>query len=205
MTTDDEHVRELAREILRQSEFARHRFTNPELPAWLEQLLEWFGGLFGTMHRLQIEQPVLYFAVLIGLTLVALGLIAHVIYTIRRAMSATVVETPPPVVVRHVDLAQRAHDEAHRGAYLEAARAMHLACLDFLLERGWLELSRADPNAVLRTRIEATALPAAEKSRFSSLLDRLELQCFRAGRAEADLYQAWRRLYDRLRLLEQPR
>src|SRR6266566_9147176 len=71
----DEQVRALAVAILKRSEFAFWHDT-----PWLISFLAWLSGLWET-------DPVLYWAMLVGLTAVALLLLAHVAWAVRRALA----------------------------------------------------------------------------------------------------------------------
>jgi hypothetical protein len=90
---------------------------------------------------------------------------------------------------------------AREGRFLEAAHAMHLACLAVLLGAGALELRRHDPNRTLRRRIARAAIPEGARRDFLALLGRLERRWFR-DRSPADddreLFDAWRSLHARL-------
>src|SRR2546425_5293146 len=73
--TPDEQVRALAVAILKRSEFAFWHDT-----PWLISFLAWLSGLWET-------DPVLYYAMLVGLVAVALLLLAHVAWAVRRALA----------------------------------------------------------------------------------------------------------------------
>src|SRR5437762_12895008 len=79
----DEHVRALAVTILKRSEFA---FWHD--PPGLVSFLAWLSGLWET-------DPVLYWAMLVGLVAVALLLLAHVAWAIRRALAVAPPARPP--------------------------------------------------------------------------------------------------------------
>src|SRR3989442_15550359 len=79
----DEHVRALAVTILKRSEFAFWHDT-----PGLISFLAWLSGLWET-------DPVLYWAMLAGLVAVALLLLAHVTWAVRRAPAGPAPAPPP--------------------------------------------------------------------------------------------------------------
>src|SRR6266481_5684799 len=79
----DEQVRALAVTILKRSEFAFWHDT-----PWLISFLAWLSGLWET-------DPVLYWAMLVGLVAVALLLLAHVTWAVRRALAVAPPARPP--------------------------------------------------------------------------------------------------------------
>src|ERR1700751_1527211 len=79
----DEQVRALAVTILKRSEFA---FWHD--PPWLISFLAWLSGLWES-------NPVLYWAMLLGLVAVALLLLAHVPWAVRRALAVPAPARPP--------------------------------------------------------------------------------------------------------------
>src|SRR2546430_5939407 len=79
----DEHVRALAVTILKRSEFAFWHDT-----PGLISFLAWLSGLWET-------DPVLYWAMLAGLVAVALLLLAHVTWAVRRALAVPAPARPP--------------------------------------------------------------------------------------------------------------
>lgn len=195
----DPEIRRLAREILEQREYARYRL---EQEAWLdlfERLARWLQRLPDWSYDLALESPLLYWSLLAGLLLMALGLLAHVVWTLRAALLAP---APEPIVRDRPaprDFLGEAERLAQQGRFLEAARRVQLACLELLLRRGVIELGRADPNRVLRRRIAGAELPDTERSEFVALLDRLEAHLFRDADEDSELYSRWLRLHRTLR------
>src|SRR5439155_1501379 len=96
----DEQVRALAVTILKRSEFAFWHDT-----PWLISFLAWLSGLWET-------DPVLYWAMLVGLVAVALLLLAHVTWAVRRALAVAPPARPPRpdgAAPPFLDEAERAH------------------------------------------------------------------------------------------------
>src|SRR2546428_11388747 len=110
----DEHVRALAVTILKRSEFA---FWHD--PPWLISFLAWLSGLWET-------DPVLYWAMLLGLTAVALLLLAHVTWAVRRALAVPAPARPPRPDTGSPPFLEEADALARRGMVPEAARRVQL-------------------------------------------------------------------------------
>jgi hypothetical protein len=196
-SVSDAHIQALAREILARDEYARFRVLEQE---WLADWLSWLARLLEGLVRLRTESPWLWALLLLGLLAVAALLLAHVLYSLRAALRAPV-PSRPPRSPREPRLDREAEDLAVAGRFLDAAHAMHLACLRRLLDRGALKLARHDPNPVLRARIVRSTLPEREGGEFLALLDALETRWFRDRAPAADdraLFEAWRGLHQRL-------
>src|SRR5438128_1184921 len=123
----DEHVRALAVTILKRSEFAFWHDT-----PGLISFLAWLSGLWET-------DPVLYWAMLAGLVAVALLLLAHVTWAVRRALAVPAPARPPRPDTAAPPFLEEADALARRGMFLEAARRVQLAALDLLLRARVLE------------------------------------------------------------------
>lgn len=184
----DAEIRALAREILAANDYARWRWSPDDVS---QSFLLSLHELFAWLDRLAIESPVSYSLLLAGLVLVAFGLLAHLVYALRRALASA--EPPPPPVAHDEarDLVEEARGLAHGGRYLEASQRLQLACLALLVEREWIALRRHEPNATLRRRLQASPLPEAERRGLLALIDRLETAWFRDRLADAALYRDW--------------
>ncbi len=196
-SVSDPQIQALAREILAREEYARFRVLEQE---WLADWLAWLARGLEGLVRLRTESPWLWALLLLGLLAIAALLLAHVVYSLRAALRAP---GPPrrPRSTGEPGLDREAEDLATAGRFLDAAHAMHLACLRRLLDRGALELRRHDPNPVLRARIVRSALAERERGEFLALLDGLETRWFRDRAPAADdqaLFEAWRGLHQRL-------
>jgi hypothetical protein len=196
-SVSDPHVQALAREILAREEYARFRVLENE---WLADWLAWLARALEGLVRLRAESPWLWALLLLGLLAIAALLLAHVLYSLRAALRAAG-PSPRPRSAREPKLDREAEDLAAAGRFLDAAHAMHLACLRRLLDRGAFELRRHDPNPVLRARIVRSTLAERERGEFLALLDGLETRWFRDRAPAADdqaLFEAWRGLHQRL-------
>jgi len=188
----DEQARALAVTILKRSEFASWHDT-----PWLVSAFTWLSGLWET-------DPLLYWAMLAGLTAVALLLLAHVAWVVRRALAVPAPARPPRPADASPRFLEEADALARRGMFLEAARRVQLAALDLLLRARVLELGRSDPNRTLRRRLREAALPEVECGDLLALIDRLEERWFRDRSEDRELYDRWRALHTRLGAVLKP-
>src|SRR5438093_516429 len=129
----DEQVRALAVTILKRREF----------PFWhdtpgLISFLAWLSGLWET-------DPVLYWAMLAGLVAVALLLLAHVTWAVRRALAVPAPARPPRPDTAAPPFLEEADALARRGMFLEAARRVQLAALDLLTGLGFRVVRTHEP------------------------------------------------------------
>src|SRR2546427_8159232 len=106
----DEHVRALAVTILKRSEFAFWHDT-----PGLISFLAWLSGLWET-------DPVLYWAMLAGLVAVALLLLAHVTWAVRRALAVPAPARPPRPDTAAPPFLEEADALARRGLFPQGPR-----------------------------------------------------------------------------------
>ncbi len=193
----DERARELAVEIVSRAEYAR--FAAPDFSVF--NVPEWIAGLLGWVARLYETSRPLWFLLVFGLLALALALLGHVVWTIRAAIRASEAAAKPAPVPERRRLDLEAEALAAEGKLLEAAHAMHLACVERLVQRGFVELRRHDPNRTLRVKLASAALGGATRGEFLRLLDWLEERWFRdptPDPRDAELLGAWRELHARL-------
>jgi len=194
----DERIRELAHEILSRREYARFRplDTDP-----FRYLLDWLRAAFDWLSTLYSVSPGLWYALFGSLVLVTLALLAHVVWSIRVALRAPALAPPRQEGAERPDFEREAERLAAEGRLLEAAHAMHLACVERLLRKRAVELRRHDPNRTLRRRVAAASLAPEQKRDFARLLDQLEERWFRDPTPQPRdraLFEDWRSLYARL-------
>ena|SRR5436309_11982693 len=146
----DEQVRALAVTILKRSEFAFWHDT-----PWLISFLAWLSGLWET-------NPVLYYAMLVGLVAVALLLLAHVTWAVRRALAVA----PPARVLElgRSDPNRTLRRRLRDAALPEAERGDLLALIDWLEQRWFRDRSEErelyDRWRSLHARLGAVLKPA---------------------------------------------
>lgn len=191
----EDHIRNLAAEILSRSPYAQWRRSEAQL-GW-RWLLDAIASFFDGLARLADTRPVLYAALMIALFLLAGLLLWHVVYSIRRALRATP-PPPSPAAARGPTLREEAQRLAAAGLFLDAAHHLQLAAIELLLQRGVLELGRFEPNRTLRRRLRQAALPADERDDLLRLIDALERQWFRDRQGDRQLYLGWEMLMGRL-------
>lgn len=193
----DEEVRALAAAILEREPYAVWRRWDVE--GW-RQLLQVLERLLDGLERLRLESPVAFFLLFAGLVVVALALLAHVVWALRAALA----EGPPdPQEPRGRARDPRRFDQeagtlASQERFLEASHRLLLASIELLVRKEAIALAPRDPNRILRARVAAAPLPPALRSEFIELLDRLEVRWFRDRSEDAALYRRWRALHERL-------
>jgi hypothetical protein len=195
LALSDEDLRTLAAEILARDEYSRWRAPKFELASWfIDQLTRFLAWL----DQLSAESPWLYALVLFSLSALVLLLLAHIVWSIRSALAAPVVQRTSRRVSERPLFAEEALAFAREGRYLEAAHRLHLASLELLLRDGMIELARHEPNSTLCERIARSALSPDLRSDLIHSLDALQARWFRDRRADSELYESWRALHARL-------
>lgn len=193
----DAELRALSARVLERPEFAQYRSTASDAElAVLRWLRDWFEGV----PALHDGSPVLYWSIVGGLSLVALLLIAHVVYTIRLAVRASAAspDGASPAAAPD-DPRARAEALARDGHYLAAARVLQLASVQMLVERGHLDLRRHEPNRVLCARIaRATSLSSSLRGDLVEQIREVERTWFRDRAERIGLYQDSRRTLARV-------
>lgn len=194
---DDEHVRQLAGEILRRPEYAQWRSLHED--GWLGGLGSRIGAAVDWLLELPARQPALSWAFEAALLAFAAALLAHVALSVRAALNASAASVPTPEAPPPPDWLAQADRDAGGGRFLEAAHTLQLATLEVLLRSGRLQLARSEPNRVLRRRLGEAPLEAGLRARLLDLVARLEAAWFRDGAADAELYRDWRALFGAVR------
>lgn len=197
----DDRARALAREIIRRPEFGSWReidFGSLPLLAWLQ---EWLAWLNESLESLAFYSPALYWTLVYALAAIAALLIAHMVWTLRVALKANANDAADAPATGGTDFVALAGDLAATGRFLDAAHYMQLACIEQLLRRRLISLSRSEPNRTLRRRIVTSPVPAAEQAGLVRLLDQTETAWFRDRSQDPALYQGWRHLHARISAL----
>lgn len=197
----DAEVREVAAEVLRRAPYAEWREMEAKA-ALLEPILTWLRDLDGWLIDLSVSAPLWYWLIVIGALATAGLLFAHVVWSVRIALSMPGGEAAPPAAEGAPSLAARAEALAAEGRFLEAAHRLQLATIELLLQRRIITLNRSEPNRVLRDRLLSASLPDVERRALLALVDRLEARWFRDRVNDALLYGDWRELHRRLHASE---
>jgi hypothetical protein len=194
----DEELRQLAREILERADYAAYRFDEDAWRRFWIRLDACLSELPGLLAQWRLDSPLLYWVFVGGLSLLALLLLAHVVWSVRAALRAPVPDSRRRHGRSARDLVAEAEALAGRGCLLEATRRVQRACLELLIAGGVLELERSDANRVLRRRLHQSPLPEELRLELVALVDRLEARLFRDRGEDRELYRAWRGLHGRL-------
>jgi hypothetical protein len=194
----DDRVRALASEILSRGDYARYRVDEKAWRDLFERLQGWWHSFEVWLAGLADTSPGLYALVVVGAFLLAALLLGHALWSVRAALRASPAREPLPPEPS-ADFSDEVRNLASSGLFLDAARALQRACLRLLIERGQLELARADANRTLRRRLAGTRLPESQRRELARLIDLLEERTFRDGTQDAALYQSWLRLHGALR------
>jgi hypothetical protein len=190
----DERIREVAQEVLARWEYRRWLADDTAAGWVLRQIVEWYQW----MIQLSLTNPWLFWLLMATMGLVAVALLAHVTWSVRRALAY-----PGSTPARAEPVATPSlHDEAARraaaGDHLGAARLLQLAVLQRLVHGGVIELAQADANHTLRQRLREAPLPEALRLECLRLIDQLERAWFRDRIDDPRLYTAWHGLHERL-------
>lgn len=188
----DERLRAIAREILDQDRYARWRSDDVAV-SWVAWLLAELADLQRAMADLASRSPMLFALLLTALGLVAVLLLGHVVWTIRRSLRPVDEHRPAQPIRRSPGEAAAAL--AERGRFLDAARLLQLAVLEHLARRHLVAVTPAESNAALAGRLEAAPLPDDLGDRTVTLLRALEYRWFRDRVEDEALYAAWLRLH----------
>lgn len=194
----DERIRELAQSILARREYARFRPLESEL---LRSFAEWLADALRWLSNLYEVSPLLWYALFFGLLIATGALLAHIVWTVRVAIRTGNAPSPGRAPEEGPRFDRDAERLAAAGRWLEAAHAMHLACIERLLRVGALELRRHEANPTLRQRLASAALGSGQRQEFLRLLDALEARWFRDPTPDAQdgaLFEGWRALHRRL-------
>lgn len=196
----DEKVRLLAQKILEREEYARFRPDPDEIARW-SRVFDWLRNFLEWMDLQYERAPWVFWSILIAMAFVAALLLAHLIWSLRIALRAPTTRRASRISLQEQDLLAEAKSLAARGHFLEAAHRIELSAIALLIEREVIELSRSDPNRILRKRIAAAPLHESLRNDFVRLLNRLERQRFRDYEEDPALYEAWCALHRNFEIL----
>jgi hypothetical protein len=174
----------------------------PETPEWLENFLEWLGGVFGPVgdafswagEALGISGQVLLWIVIGAAVLLALFLIwrfARGMAWNRKAKAEPEAEWTPDTAAA-LTLLEEADRLAAEGRYDEATR--------LLLKRSVGQIAQArpgllDPSSTAREIAALEALSHAARTAFATIAERVERSLFALRSLSADDWSAARAAY----------
>jgi hypothetical protein len=190
----DAEARALVQEILAQAKYAKWRVTGIG-NSWVE----WFFSELARVQRwfaeLAATSPALFVFTLVGMGLLAGALLAHVVWSVRRALRDGAGDAPVDAGGARREAAETAAELAAQGRYLDAARLMQVAVLETLARRRAVPLSPAASNAVVIARLASATISPEFQERTAALMRRLERRWFRDRQEDAPLYEDWVRLH----------
>lgn len=195
----DAAVRDLANRILARPEYAGAVGMNSKAQNWLARTLDRILHWIASLEILRGTSPMLYWVIVIAIATVCVGLIAHVSWTIWRAMTA-----PEPATVQGSigvdapDLAREAESLAAAGRYLEAGHRLMLASFRALAERSLIELRPDRSNRWIRGALRASPLATNLAGEIDALVEGTEHRWFGDRAEDPDIYARWRSAYAQL-------
>ena len=190
----DAAIRELARRILARPEYA-HATSDGAVAPLVRKIFQWLGHL----AILRVEAPVLYWAIILGLFAALLGMVTHLVWTLRAAMRAPEPQTQQAAVSRTIrDLPAEADTLAVSGRYLEAAHRLMIASFYALAERSVIELRPDRSNRWIRAALRGSNLPQSLALELDALVERTELRWFGERENDPEIYAQWRSAFDQL-------
>jgi hypothetical protein len=195
----DEAVRRLASKILARPEYAGAVGINAKTESWI---LKWLEKLLGPISRIELlrgSSPLLFWLIVLAIALVCGALVAHVTWTIWRAMSAPEPALPSPhSAAAAPDLAREAESLAAGGRYLDAAHRLMLACFRTLAQNAIVELRPDRSNRWIRAALRKSNLADNLASEIDMLVESTERRWFGDRANDPDIYARWRAALEQL-------
>ena len=195
----DDAVRHLANTILARPEYAGAVGINAKTESWLFKWLEKILDPISRIELLRNSSPLLFWLIVLGIALVCGGLVAHVTWTIWRALSAP--EPPqrlPQSPGNAPDLAREAEGLAAGGRYLEAAHRLMLASFRTLAQNAIVELRPDRSNRWIRAALRQSRLAENLALELDALVESTERRWFGDRANDPDIYARWRTAFERL-------
>jgi hypothetical protein len=187
----DSAIRELARNILARREYGQIN-QNPQ--AWVDWLRRFIGWI-GVLHT---NSPALYWVLVTVLSIVVIGAIAQIVWSLRAAFRVPAPSARPPQPDQAADLAGEAQQLAAAGRFLEAGHRLMIATFGILAQRSVIELRPEYSNRWIRAALRASTLAQALAIEIGALVEQTERRWFGDRDNEPDLYFHWRSVYQRL-------
>jgi hypothetical protein len=191
----DTAVHKLTAEILARPEYST---VAPKMPFWVE----WLHRLSKLLDRLQLlhdSAPLLYWTIVAIVALVAITMIAHMIWTLRIAMRLP--EAFPrrlPIGRSGPDPVREANMLARSGNYLEAGHCLMIATFHTLADRSIIELRPDRSNRWIRRAVRESPLSSRLADDVDVLVERTEHRWFGGRENESEIYTQWLSVLERL-------
>lgn len=190
---DDARVRALVGAIL---DRPRYRAFRPESDDFKRILADCWRKALTFLLELYDDNPVLYWLLLIGLSVVCVALLAHITWTLLGALRAQPHAPSVERVPDEIDFAQQAQQLAERGQHLEAAHRLLLAGLRALAKGRHIALQPEDGNRAVCRKVARSGLPQELREQLIGLIAQTEHVWFGGagddGALGRELYQRWR-------------
>lgn len=161
------------------------------LQAVLEPVAEFLDSLFGTRVRSLLENsPVLYWAVVATLFVLAVGIFAHILVVLANAFSEsddsdTSTPTTVDTEISSADILQAAQEAESRGEYTRATVLLYLATLRELDRQGRLRFSDSETNRRMVRQIDDQDL----RSRLMEITDTVDAIIYGNRPGSRETYQ----------------
>jgi hypothetical protein len=189
---DPDEARRRLHDILSRAEFSQARADPLVIVRLLRDLFEWLGGLSETA-------PVLFWVMVVSLVGVLVLLLAHITWTVRRALDLRAAGGDAAAAEQRALLSrtyeQEARSRADRGERTEAVRFLFLALIYRFDEQGRVPLRQALTN---REYLAAFADRPAVVHDLTVFVDTLDDNWYGQRPTDAGQYQRCLALYESL-------
>ena len=181
-------VRHLTAQILARPEFAA---VNPQMPSWVDSFLK-LSKWLRKLEWLHETAPTLYWLIVGGATAIGFGLVAHMIWTLRIALSAPApAQTGGSPRSAAPDLMGEARELAAAGRYLDAAHCLMIASFLALAKNSIIELRPDRSNRWIRSALKDSPLEGKLADEMDELVVRTEQRWFGGREDDPELYNQW--------------
>jgi len=191
----DTAVRKLTAEILSRPEFSPANYKLPSWVEWARRFRQWLEKI----QLLRDSDPLLYWMVVGIVALVSTGLVAHMIWSLRIAMSASEsFARDLPSGHSAPDLAREGRALAASGNYLEAAHCLMIASFHALADHSIIQLRPDRSNRWIRDAVRKSPLARGLADEIDALVLCTERRWFGGRENDPDIYAQWLSALERL-------
>lgn len=184
----DVEAAELAQEILSRPDYARF-----DAPAdWLVELLERITSFMLWLAELRRDAPLLHAVLLAAIILIGAGLMAHIVWSVHRALRAPLPnpvarprEAPPDFWAEVAAL-------AGAGRYLDASHRLLIGSLAALARERVIDLAPHDTNRVVHRALARAQLTEPLRQTLQELIALTDRAWFGRRAEDRALYLRWR-------------